>query len=111
MPTLTAALQALANAGPAVLGPLTAHLTGSSSMAASVDALLTQAQLNPSLAAQYASQIAAIPGVPAGVLAYTNELGELATDKVGYVTAIAQARAALQAATSAGTLGHILQGL
>jgi hypothetical protein len=109
--TLAAALQALVSAGPSVLGPLATHLNGSSQMTQSASALLVQAQLNPSMAASIAAQIAAIPGVPAGVLAYVNELGTLASDKIAYSAAIAQAQAALTAATSTGTLGNILGNL
>ncbi len=117
-PALLTSLQALAAAGPDVVGPLTAHLNGSSSMQASVDALLTQAQITPSNASQIAAQIAAIPGVPAGVLAYVGELGPLGTSvatdpsaKIAFSTAIAQARAMLETATSPGMLGRILQSL
>jgi hypothetical protein len=109
--TLATALQALVSAGPAVLNPLAQHLTQSSSMTDAVDALLTEAQINPGEAAAIAIQIAAIPGVPKGVLAYTGQFAAVAGDKVAFATEIAQARAALEAATSPGTLGTILGNL
>jgi hypothetical protein len=118
MGTLTAALQALVAAGPSVLNPLAHHLNSSSSMTQSVDALLTQAQLNPALAPTIAAQIAAIPGVPAGVLPYVTEMSQFgptaATDssaKMGFVAAVTQAKAALATATSPGVLGQMVHNL
>jgi hypothetical protein len=111
MSALSSILSTLSSANSNVLNALGGHLTSSSSMAASVNALLQQALVNPPQAATIAAQIAAVPGVPAGVLAYVNELAMLSRDHTAYVEAITQAQAALASATSSGTLGSILSKL
>jgi uncharacterized membrane protein len=85
--------------------------TNTSSMTTSVQALLTQAELNPSMAAQLAAQISAIPNVPPSVLAYVSELPQVSNDHSAYVTAITQAQAALQASTSHGFFGNLFNKL
>jgi hypothetical protein len=94
-----------------IFNQLGSHMTTSSAVASSVGALLEQMQQNPTTASTYAALIAAQPNVPAGVMTYVNAAVQVASDKTAFITEIVQAKAALQAATSSGTLGSILSAL
>ncbi len=93
------------------LNQLGSHLTTSQTTATTVGALLDQMQQNPGNASTYSALIASHDGVPAGVMTYVNAAVQVSNDKTAYITEIVQAKAALQAATSQGTLGTILTAL
>ena len=104
-----------------VLNNLGQHLTISQSAATSIKALLDQMQENPGNFSTLNGLFALQQNVPAGVSAYVEEAAQFApaaaapnataADKAPYVQAIVQAKAALAAATSQGTLGSILSAL
>ena len=104
-----------------ILNNLGQHLTVSQSTATSIKALLDQMQQNPGNFSTLNGLFALQQNVPAGVSAYVEEAAQFApqaaapnataADKAPYVQAIVQAKAALAAATSQGTLGSILSAL
>jgi hypothetical protein len=94
-----------------LIGALSTHMQGSSTMQTSVMALLQQMQINPTAAPAIAAQIAAIPGVPPSVLAIVNEVPAVADNKVALIQLIAQAEAAVTAATSPNTMGNFFRRL
>ena len=104
-----------------VLNNLGQHLTVSQSTATSIKALLDQMRQNPGNFSTLNGLFALQQNVPAGVSAYVEEAAQFApaaaapnataADKAPYVQAIVQAKAALAAATSQGTLGSILSAL